>query len=135
MTDAWDGRPENPEVAAWHWLKRRGYGNIVDGGRCALWWSAIDQHWRQNPEYGVQNRTYVAFHYIYEAPLTPPAEVAALRADNERLREALGEMVTTFYDAGCHICGGDCASANPPVGGCPVRVIERARAALSEPAP
>ena len=50
----------------------------------------------------------------------------------ERLRAALSEMVTTFYDAGCHICGGDCASANPPVGGCPVGVIRRARAALKE---
>ena len=48
------------------------------------------------------------------------------------MRGALGEMVTTFYDAGCHICGGDCASANPPVGGCPVGVIQRARAALKE---
>lgn len=50
----------------------------------------------------------------------------------ERLRAALGEMVTTFYDAGCHVCGGDCASANPPVGGCPIGAIERARALLAE---
>ena len=50
----------------------------------------------------------------------------------EKLRAALSEMVTAFYDAGCHICGGDCASANPPVGGCPVGVIRRARAALGE---
>jgi hypothetical protein len=50
----------------------------------------------------------------------------------EKLREALSEMVTAFYDAGCHICGGDCASANPPVGGCPVGVIRRARVALGE---
>ncbi len=60
------------------------------------------------------------------------AMLSALRAERDRLREALGEMVTTFYDAGCHICGGDCASANPPVGGCPVGVIRRARAALGE---
>jgi hypothetical protein len=53
-------------------------------------------------------------------------------AEIDRLRQALGEMVTTFYDAGCHICGGDCASANPPVGGCPVGVIQRARAALGK---
>lgn len=53
-------------------------------------------------------------------------------AEAERLRAALGEMVTTFHDANCHICGGDCASANPPVGGCPVGVIQRARALLED---
>lgn len=53
----------------------------------------------------------------------------------ERLRAALGEMVTTFHDAGCHVCGGDCASANPPVGGCPFGVIQRARALLLEGGP
>ena len=34
----------------------------------------------------------------------------------ERLRAAL----RLFYEAPCPICGGDCASANPPVIGCPM---------------
>jgi hypothetical protein len=64
---------------------------------------------------------------------TDEADIITCAADEiDRLRQALGEMVTTFYDAGCHICGGGCASANPPVGGCPVGVIQRARAALGK---
>ena len=59
-------------------------------------------------------------------------EIERLRAEAARLRASLGEMVTTFYDAGCHICGGDCALANPPVVRCPIGVIQRARTALRE---
>ena len=59
----------------------------------------------------------------------------AARVEAARLRASLGEMVTTFHDAGCHVCGGDCASANPPVGGCPIGVIQRARAALAAKEP
>jgi hypothetical protein len=55
------------------------------------------------------------------------ARIQAFEAENARLQEALSEMITAFYDAGCHVCGGDCASANPPVWGCPVDVIRRAR--------
>ena len=65
-----------------------------------------------------------------EWPETTAAILRALRAERDRMSGALGEMVTTFYDAGCHICGGDCASANPPIGGCPVGAIKRARLAL-----
>lgn len=61
------------------------------------------------------------------------AERDALAARVQRMEEALVQMVTTFYVAGCHVCGGDCAAANPPIGGCPVHVIERVRAALAEP--
>lgn len=49
-----------------------------------------------------------------------------------RLLEALGDMVTTFHDAGCHICHGDCASANPPVIGCPSDVLRNAREIIAK---
>lgn len=61
-----------------------------------------------------------------ETGLTP-RQLAAQRVE---LLAILGEMVTTFYDAGCHICGGDCSSANPPVMGCPNEVLRRARAVI-----
>jgi len=63
----------------------------------------------------------------YERVAATCARRDSLQAKNARLQEALSEMITAFYDAGCHVCGGDCASANPPVWGCPVDVIRRAR--------
>lgn len=49
-------------------------------------------------------------------------ETLALRARIEELKDALNGLL--IY--GCPACGGDCASANPPVIGCP---MEAARAA------
>lgn len=46
------------------------------------------------------------------------------------MQEALGDMLTTFHDAGCHICGGDCSAANPPVICCPSDVLRNAKEAL-----
>lgn len=40
------------------------------------------------------------------------------------LAEAGSELVTALHGfvlAGCPVCNGDCASASPPVSGCPVR--------------
>ncbi len=50
------------------------------------------------------------------------AENGKLRARIEELKDALNGLL--IY--GCPACGGDCASANPPVIGCP---MEAARAA------
>ena len=50
--------------------------------------------------------------------------INALRAENERLREALAYL----QSYGCPVCHGDCASANPPVICCPMQDV---RAALS----
>lgn len=49
----------------------------------------------------------------------------AAEADKARLSEAL----RTFESYGCPVCGGDCASANPPVMFCP---MQAARVALSD---
>ena len=87
----------------------------------------------------IQREAAAEIEWLREESERLRAEVVLLEATGaecadeiERLRAALGEMVTTFYDAGCHVCGGDCASANPPVGGCPIGVIRRARALLTE---
>lgn len=52
------------------------------------------------------------------------ANLYAAEADKARLSEAL----RTFESYGCPVCGGDCASANPPVMFCP---MQAARVALS----
>ncbi|MQB00221.1 MAG: hypothetical protein GEU78_08005 [Actinobacteria bacterium] len=52
------------------------------------------------------------------------ARVKALEEERSKLRAAL-ELWRSF---GCPVCGGDCASANPPVLSCP---MTEARAALA----
>jgi hypothetical protein len=53
------------------------------------------------------------------------AERDALQAENVRLRAAL----LAFRGYGCPACGGDCASANPPVSLC---IMKEADAALNK---
>lgn len=59
------------------------------------------------------------------------AEITALRsalsAKDEEVKR-LREAVLAFQCYGCPVCHGDCGSANPPVGSCPMQL---ARAALS----
>jgi hypothetical protein len=55
----------------------------------------------------------------YEQPTvdvvaTLEATIAGLRDERDALRELLIEWRAT----GCHICGGDCGAANPPVDAC-----------------
>lgn len=54
--------------------------------------------------------------------------IRTAEADKARLSEAL----RTFESYGCPVCGGDCASANPPVMFCP---MQAARVALSGSGP
>lgn len=49
-------------------------------------------------------------------------ELSAAEARNAKLVEAL----TTMRDYGCPVCGGDCASANPPVTFCPMQIVSAA---------
>jgi len=44
------------------------------------------------------------------------------QAQGEVMREAL----RSFQSYGCPVCHGDCASANPPVLGCPMRLAQEA---------
>ena len=60
------------------------------------------------------------------AAAPPPS--ANIGGDSPSEREkALREALETFQSYGCPACGGDCASANPPVYCCP---MQEARAAL-----
>lgn len=43
----------------------------------------------------------------------------------------INEALDILYRRPCDLCGGDCASANPPVAGCPARAAMEARAAVS----
>lgn len=61
--------------------------------------------------------------------MTMPERVIMVRESVWREMRAALEFFVTY---GCPVCGGDCASANPPVYGCPMRA---AHAALSHPTP
>lgn len=66
---------------------------------------------------------------LAHADLMSTERVIMVRESEWRqMRVALEHFVTY----GCPVCGGDCASANPPVDGCPMRA---AHAALSHPTP
>lgn len=56
---------------------------------------------------------------IEDSDTSPADAVAALHVEIGRLRSRLSE----FQSYGCPACGGDCASANPPVICCPMRSI------------
>ena len=45
------------------------------------------------------------------------AQLAKLQADGDKLADG----VRAAIEFGCPVCGGDCASANPPVSACPIR--------------
>lgn len=44
--------------------------------------------------------------------------------------KALRELVSAYGEVGCPHCGGDCASANPPVLYCPMKAMENAKQVL-----
>lgn len=65
---------------------------------------------------------------ISQALAAAPPPPAIIGGDSPSEREkALREALETFQSYGCPACGGDCASANPPVYCCP---LQEARAAL-----
>jgi len=75
MTEKWDGRPQNPERTAPHWLK------TAEGELFVGHWDAQDQMWFACDE-----------DDQYVAPCHTPAEVAALTQERDRLRNALREI-------------------------------------------
>lgn len=51
----------------------------------------------------------------------------------EQIRDALvqaTEALSMAQSYGCPVCGGDCASANPPVSSCPMRAYHSSLATL-----
>jgi hypothetical protein len=72
--------------------------------------------------------TSVARQSLYEVVDQRDAFLKAHKADLSLLQEA-GEEITNFVSYGCPACGGDCASANPPVSLCP---MQSSRAVLAK---
>lgn len=87
MTEQWDGVPENPERDGWHWLQED--GGVPFPHR---WW-AVGQRWHSDGSH-----FYFACRYRYLGPCALPSAIAALRADNARLREAHDEL-SRYSDA------------------------------------
>jgi hypothetical protein len=56
---------------------------------------------------------------IEDRHITPAEAVRSLQTQLETLRGRLAEIQAY----GCPVCGGDCASANPPVVMCPMRPL------------
>ena len=65
---------------------------------------------------------------LQEDPECEYVEHSAFEAHAARI-ERLVAALRSFRGFGCPICGGDCASANPPVSNCP---MQAAAAALKE---
>jgi len=71
MSDAWDGRPQNPEQSGMHLLRSRLTGHLT-----GWYWNAATE--RFHHEHITLGRTALLERYVYEGPILTPAEVAAL---------------------------------------------------------
>jgi len=106
------GVPENPERDGWHW------GVYLGVAPEPFWWDADKQRWADtNGMSGLNAR-----RMRYLGPCLTPAEVAALAAENARMREALAKIRGD---------GDPYGPAGPDLRGC----IEIARAALAQKEP
>lgn len=88
MTDAWDGRPANPEVDGWHWL-------LIEGeGPEPAEWRAKSSDWLTGNE--LWPAASVSLFSSYLGPCAPPGE--EFRRGWEAAREAaLTEAVKRVY--------------------------------------
>ena len=134
--------PELAGMDGWHWVEAPAIKQLF----IRRWWRARgDWCWADMDE-----RTLRSFRYL--TPVTPLAEVDALRAEVmrastecadamayvvalrarvARLEEALRDMVQEWGNWDCPVCGGDCSAANPPIGMCPMIAQRNARNALT----
>jgi len=72
--------PPDPSVGGWWWL---GYAD--KNNEFPLWWEADGKYW----ENGFDAERATAYGYRILGPVTPHAEVEALRAEIQRLRAGL----------------------------------------------
>jgi len=72
--------PPDPSVGGWWWL---GYAD--KNNEFPLWWEADGKYW----ENGFDAERATAYGYRILGPVTPHAEVEALRAENARLRATI----------------------------------------------
>jgi len=85
-------RCEPPEelrgVDGWHWLTEQN----------PVLWIADRQEWEWGEDDWVTPEAAYRYGYRYLAPVATPAEVDALRAEVEQLREALSPLVAVIPD-------------------------------------
>jgi hypothetical protein len=83
MTDAWDGRPQNPEQDGWHWV-------CLSGGDYPIAACWGDGEWAGPYDNG---------QYIYLGPCLTPA-------DRDRLIRLAHIAIENAYKQGCAEAGG-----------------------------
>lgn len=86
MSDAWDGRPERPEVDGWHWLHHKS-----DSPRPFHW----DGDQWQFPSHSYGPRDVAAWGYTY---LGPVPDAAAVQAERAAAAEAMRETCAKWHD-------------------------------------
>lgn len=90
MTDAWDGRPQNPERDGWHWLH-----HPEDIRPIVQPWDAEYASWISGAMYSPQGVVDLGFRYL--GPALLPAEVAAREAAAaEEMRAAYCTALNTL---------------------------------------
>jgi hypothetical protein len=82
MSDAWDGRPQNPGQSGMHLLRARLTGHLT-----GWYWNATTE--RFHHEHVTLGRAASIERYVYECPILTPAEVEARVA--EARRESLAD--------------------------------------------
>jgi hypothetical protein len=102
---AWDGRPENPGVRAWHWARDRHHQQSLeawlwdpDDGACGRW---------QDDSGGCRPKEFGPA-YVYEGPCPPPGE---FRRGWDAAREAAALLIepTSVRPCDCVVC--DCGNS------------------------
>lgn len=94
MTDRCEPPAELRGVDGWHWVQCAIGPNPESYDPELMWWDAAYWLWSETAGGVGQPLT----HYIHVAAVLTPTEVAALRAENARLREALA-MIANHPEA------------------------------------
>jgi hypothetical protein len=85
MTDAWDGRPQNPERDGWHWL----CAAVGTGAPYPMLWSADGKAWDTGDGWIFCTDPALIERRRYLGPCLTPAEITAREAASaEAMREA-----------------------------------------------
>ena len=91
-------RCEPPEelrgVDGWHWVEWTPTGETEPYNPVAIWWDAEVLGWCPDLPKCADTRELAEYRYL--SPVLTPAEVAALRAEVARLREALGNIANLY---------------------------------------
>lgn len=109
MTNAWDGRPQNPERDGWWWI-------VGAGGKSAMFWSAKLKGWcfndGDNPACEMLPEEMQSFMVRIDGPCHTPAEVAAqVEAARREEREACARHLENWPVEDERMTADECAAA------------------------